>query len=285
MKTIGATPDQYEGGDYKKWKRYCKQMESQFTQNNVDHMAQFPDLVKVAYAGTYLKSGSNADKLWDAETDSHPDKQYTWIEFKAFLKSDTERATTLQQDLLRKYRKHKQGHNQSVKDYNAERVSMLAELEPEFRPTEAVELNDFRDGLRLELRCMLLKEKEIPTKTELLERLKRMEDAQALEKELKGSKKRKTSSDTDSSESEDEKPKTAKSKGKKAKDTNKANPNHEPVKPKNTRMYRWSASEFKEIQDKGNCIGCGKPGHQIGACTDKKDKTIPADQALEQSKN
>ena len=285
MKTIGATPDQYEEEDYKKWKRYCKQMKSQFTQNNVNHMTQFPNLVKIAYADTYLKSDSNANKLWNAETDSHPDKEYTWVEYKAFLKSDTERATTLQQNLLRKYRKHKQDSNQSVKNYNAERISMLAELEPEFRSTNAVKLNDFRDGLRLKLRCMLLKKPEIPTKTELLDRLKRMKDCQILEKELKNSKKRKTSSDTDSSESEDEKFKTAKTKSKKTKNTNKTNPNHEPIKPKNTRMYRWPAAKFKKIQTKSNCIECDEPGHQIEICTDKKEKTIPADQALEQSKN
>ena len=52
-------------------------MKSQFTQNNVDHMTQFPDLIKIAYASTYLKSQSNADKLWNAETDAHPGKTYT----------------------------------------------------------------------------------------------------------------------------------------------------------------------------------------------------------------
>ena len=115
---------------------------------------------------------------------------------------------------------------------------MLAELKPEFRPTAAVKLNDFRDELRLELRCMLLREKEIPTKIELLDRLKRMKDNQVLKKELKDSKKRKPSSDTDNSSSENEKPKTPKAKGKKTKNTNKTNPNHEPVKTKTTKMYR-----------------------------------------------
>ena len=38
MKIINATSDQYEEKDYKKWKKYCKQMKSQFTQNNVNHM-------------------------------------------------------------------------------------------------------------------------------------------------------------------------------------------------------------------------------------------------------
>ena len=285
MKTIETTPNQYEEENYKKWKRYCKQMKSQFTQNNVNHMTQFPDLVKIAYADTYLKSDSNANKLWDAETDFHSDKQYIWIEFKIFLKSDIERAITLQQNLLRKYRKHKQSHNQSIKNYNAERISMFAELKFEFRLTKAVKLNDFRDELRLELRCMLLKKKKISTKTKLLERLKRMKDAQILKKELKNFKKRKTSFDTDSSESENEKFKTAKSKGKKIKDTNKINPNHESIKSKNTRMYRWSASEFKKIQNKSNCIDCDKSDHQIEICTDKKNKIILADQVLEQSKN
>ena len=285
MKTINATSDQYEEENYKKWKRYCKQMESQFTQNNVNHMTQFSNWIKIVYVNTYLKSQSNANKLWNAEIDAHPGKQYTWNEFKIFLKNDIERAITLQQNLLRKYRKHKQDHTQSIKDYNAERISMFAELKLEFRLTNSVKLNDFRDELRLELRCMLLKKKKIFTKTKLFERLKRIKDAQILKKKLKNFKKRKISSDTDSSESENEKFKNTKFKSKKIKDTNKINSNHESVKSKNTRMYRWFAREFKKIQNKNNCIECDKSNHQIEICTDKKKKIIFANQILEQSKN
>ena len=285
MKIIDATSDQYEEKDYKKWKRYCKQMKSQFTQNNVNHMIQFSNLVKIAYVDTYLKSDNNANKLWDAEIDFHSDKEYIWVEYKVFLKSDTERAITLQQNLLRKYRKHKQDSNQSVKNYNVERISMLAELEFEFRSTNVVKLNDFRDELRLKLRCMLLKKSKILTKIELLDRLKRMKDCQILEKKLKSFKKRKISFDTDSFESENEKFKTAKTKSKKIKNTNKINSNHESVKPKNIRMYRWFAVKFKKIQIKNNCIECDESDHQIEICTDKKEKIIFADQILEQSKN
>ena len=38
MKIINATFDQYENENYKKWKKFCKQMKNQFTQNNVNHM-------------------------------------------------------------------------------------------------------------------------------------------------------------------------------------------------------------------------------------------------------
>ena len=112
MNIINATSDQYEEKDYKKWKRYCKQMKSQFTQNNVNHMTQFSNFVKITYVDTYLKSDSNANKLWDAEIDFHSNKEYIWVEYKIFLKSDIERVITLQQNLLRKYRKHKQKENQ-----------------------------------------------------------------------------------------------------------------------------------------------------------------------------
>ena len=98
------------------------------------------------------------------------------------MKSDIERAITLQQNFLRKYRKHKQNFNQSVKNYNAERINMFVELKFEFKFTKIVKLNDFRDELRLELRCLFLKEKKILMKTELLDRLKRMKDDQILKK-------------------------------------------------------------------------------------------------------
>ena len=285
MKIIDATSDQYEEKNYKKWKRYCKQMKNQFTQNNVNHMTQFSNLIKIAYVNTYLKFQSNANKLWNAEIDAHSNKTYIWNEFKTFLKSDIERAITLQQNLLRKYRKHKQDFNQSVKNYNVERVSMLAELELEFRLTDVVKLNDFRDELRLKLRCLLLKEKEILMKIELLDRLKRMKDDQALKKKLKNFKKRKIFFDTDSFESENEKFKIAKTKNKKIKNTNKINSNHESIKFKNIRMYRWFAIKFKKIQIKSNCIECDESNHQIEICTDLKEKIIFVDQTFEQSKN
>ena len=98
------------------------------------------------------------------------------------MKNDIERAITLQQNFLRAYRKHKQSFNQFVKDYNAKRINMLAELKFEFKLTVVVKFNDFRDELRLELRCMLLKKKKILTKIELFDRLKRMKDNQILKK-------------------------------------------------------------------------------------------------------
>ena len=38
MKIIETTSNQYEKKNYKKWKKYCKQMKNQFTQNNVNHI-------------------------------------------------------------------------------------------------------------------------------------------------------------------------------------------------------------------------------------------------------
>ena len=285
MKIINATSDQYEDENYKKWKRYCKQMKSQFTQNNVNYMIQFLNLVKITYVDIYLKSNNNANKLWDAKIDSHSNKKYIWIEYKVFLKSDIERAITLQQNLLRKYRKHRQNLNQSVKNYNVERINMLVELKFEFKFTNVVNLNDFRDELRLKLRCMLLKKSKILTKIELFDRLKRMKDCQILEKKLKNFKKRKISFDTDSFESENKKFKIAKTKNKKIKNTNKINSNHESIKSKNIKMYCWFAIKFKKIQIKNNCIECDESNHQIEICIDKKEKIIFADQTLEQSKN
>ena len=285
MKIINATFDQYEEKDYKKWKNYCKQMKSQFTQNNVNHMTQFSNLVKITYVDIYLKLNSNANRLWNAKIDFHSNEKYIWVEYKVFLKSDIERAITLQQNLLRKYRKHKQNSNQFVKNYNVERINMFVELEFEFKFTNVVKLNDFRDELRLKFRCMLLKKSKILTKIELFDRLKRMKNCQILEKKLKNFKKRKISFDTDSFESENEKFKTAKTKNKKIKNINKINSNHESIKSKNTKMYRWFAIKFKKIQIKNNCIECDESNHQIEICTDKKEKIILVDQILEQSKN
>ena len=182
MKIINATFDQYENENYKKWKKYCKQMKNQFTQNNVNHMIQFSNLIKIVYVNIYLKSQNNANKLWNAKIDVHSNKTYIWNEFKIFLKNDIERAITLQQNFLKKYRKHKQNFNQFVKSYNVERISMFAELKLEFRLTEIVKFNDFRDELRLKLRCLLLRKKKILMKIELLDRLKRMKNDQVLKK-------------------------------------------------------------------------------------------------------
>ena len=285
MKIIDATFDQYEEENYKKWKKYCKQMKSQFTQNNVNHMIQFSNLIKIAYVNIYLKFQNNANKLWNAKIDAHSNKTYIWNEFKTFLKSDIERAITLQQNFLRAYRKHKQNSNQFVKNYNAKRINMFVELKFEFKFTIVVKFNDFRDELHRKFRCMLLRKKKILTKIELLDRLKRMKDNQVLKKKFKSFKKRKFFFDTDNSSSEDEKLKISKAKSKKIKNINKINSNHESIKTKTTKMYRWFAHEFKKIQIKNNCIECDKSDHQIEICTNLKKKIIFVDQILEQSKN
>ena len=154
------------------------------------------------------------------------------------LKNDIERAITLQQNFLKKYRKHKQNFNQFVKNYNVKRISMFVELKFEFRFTDVVKLNDFRDELRLKLRCLLFNKKKIFMKIELLDRFKRMKDDQTLKKKLKSFKKRKISFDIDNFENENKKFKIAKTKNKKIKNTNKINSNHESIKFKNTKMYR-----------------------------------------------
>ena len=115
---------------------------------------------------------------------------------------------------------------------------MFIELKFEFKFTNVVKLNDFRDELRLKFRCMLLKKSKIFTKIELLDRLKRMKDCQILKKKLKSFKKRKIFFDTDNFESENEKFKIAKTKNKKIKNINKINSNHESIKSKNIKMYR-----------------------------------------------
>ena len=68
-----------------------------------------------------------------------------------------------------------------------------------------------------------------------------------MKKEFKNFKKRKISFDIDNSSSENEKFKTSKSKNKKIKNINKINSNHESIKTKMIKIYRWFAHEFKEI--------------------------------------
>ena len=68
------------------------------------------------------------------------------------MKNDIERAITLQQNFFKKYRKHKQNFNQFVKNYNVERINMFVELKFEFKFTNVVKFNDFRDELRLKFR-------------------------------------------------------------------------------------------------------------------------------------
>ena len=115
---------------------------------------------------------------------------------------------------------------------------MHVELKLEFKFTNVVKLNDFRDELRLKLRCMLFKKSKIFTKIELLDRLKRMKDCQILKKKFKNFLKRKTSFDIDNFELENEKFKIAKTKSKKIKNIHKINLNYESIKFKNIKMYR-----------------------------------------------
>ena len=74
-----------------------------------------------------------------------------------------------------------------------------------------------------------------------------MKNNQILKKKFKNFKKRKLSFDIDNSSNENEKFKISKSKNKKIKNINKINSNHESIKTKITKMYRWFAHEFKKI--------------------------------------
>ena len=151
----------------------------------MNHMIQFSNQIIIVYVETYFKSNNNTNKLWDAKVDVYSNKQHIWNEFKIFLKNDIERTITLQQNFFKAYRKNKQNINQFVKNYNAKRINMFVELKFEFKFTIVVKFNDFRDELHRKLRCMLLKEKKIFTKIELLDRLKRMKNNQILKKKLK----------------------------------------------------------------------------------------------------
>ena len=103
-------------------------------------------------------------------------------------------------------------------------------------------------------------------------------------KKFKSFKKRKISFDIDNFEKENSKFKIAKTKSKKIKNINKINSNHESIKFKNIKIYRWFAIKFKKIQIKNNCIECDESNHQIEICTKKKEKIIFVDQIFEQSK-
>ena len=107
---------------------------------------------------------------------------------------------------------------------------MFVELKFEFKFTIVVKFNDFRDELHREFRCMFFKEKEIFTKIELFDRLKRMKNNQILKKKFKNFKKRKFFFDIDNSLSENEKLKISKSKNQKIKNINKINSNQKSIK-------------------------------------------------------
>ena len=70
---------------------------------------------------------------------------------------------------------------------------MFVELKFEFKFTNVVKFNDFRDELRLKFRCLLFKKNFM--KFELFDRFKRMKNDQTLKKKFKNFKKRKISFD------------------------------------------------------------------------------------------
>ena len=87
MKIINITFDQYKEKNYKKWKKYCKQMKNQFTQNNVNYIIQFSNLIKIVYVNIYFKFQNNAHKLWNAKINIYSNKIYIWTNLKLFWKT------------------------------------------------------------------------------------------------------------------------------------------------------------------------------------------------------
>lgn len=301
IKTIGQAPALYTGESYAEWISHTRAMESQFKANQCDRFADDPDSAKLVYAETFLKRGTTIHMLWEADVTARPDEERTWIGYKDFLKVNVQGASTRVEDTYDKYLDYKQTNKQSVMNYDANRIALMAQLTPELKPNSHEELQNFIRGLLPKHRRFLARERDMHTKIEVLNRLKKIEDAdyqdsqhnkqEATETNTNsGSNKRKRDDDnpTNGGEQSNKKGKpnnngngNSNGSGGGGKKPKSDNPNRDPVKP---RLYRWTRAESAAIKESGRCFGCGKDGHDINACTNKKKCTVPAEPLPEAEK-
>ena len=286
IKSYGKTPSEYSGGTWQDWDQYVTEMESQFKQNNVDNVSEEPvrSQRKVAYAETFLRKSPQTN--WKNKLTELRGKELSWQEYKDFLLSQVERFEQFQEDMQVKYRKLKQGETEKVKKY-AERVDViLGRLEVSRRTGPAGELQDFLHGLRTDHQVELYKHPSYTNRKDLIDAVTRLETAEYIKKKEdkpkdKDKSKRGRDDGNDDSKPDSKKPKPE-SKDKEKKKDDKG------VKDLTERLYRWGHEEYARHVKEGNCLGCGKKGHGIKDCTEKKKPTKTKKEAFkdpEESKN
>ncbi|KAG6986622.1 structure-specific endonuclease subunit SLX1 [Physcia stellaris] len=193
IKVLGNKPGLFAGDSYKEWTQYIWEMENQFDMNQVDDSAKNPDKVKLSFAVTFLKRGSSAQLLWNAKAKNNPGKEYTWKKYVDFLKENTQKASTRKEDNFQKYKDYTQRANQSVRNYDAHRIALVADLHPTMKPSPAIELQDFILNLTQDNQDFLAEQGIEDNKEEILKRLKCRENNERKKQRSAGKNKPKNS--------------------------------------------------------------------------------------------
>ena len=288
IKTRGKAPLEYTGGTWYDWDQYINEMESQFTQNQVDAVSKEPirSRRKIAYAETFLQKWPRA--VWkNRQRGLSANDQTTWDEYKQFLLTHVDGYEYIQEDMQKEYKNMKQLHTEKVKKYVERFDLVLSRLDKSRRRGDAGELQDFLKGLRIEYQIELLKHQPCTTRQELIETVMRLESAEHRPKksdkddnETKGFKRTSNNSDDSKSIKSSKKPKgdhvgkkdtdkKDKKKGRNVKTTDLTN-----------QLWRRTFKEHAHSVAAGSCLGCGKPGHAVKDCTNKQEVTRTREEAF-----
>ena len=177
VKIIEQTFALYIEEFYVEWMFYTRIMKSQFKINQCDHFAIDLNDVKLVYVEIFLKREITIHMLWEIDVTARSDEERIWVEYKNFLKINVQRVFIRVENIYDKYLNYKQINKQFVMNYDVNRIALMIQLTSKLKFNSHKKLQNFIRDLLSKHRRFLARERDMHTKIEIFNRLKKIEDA------------------------------------------------------------------------------------------------------------
>ena len=278
IKVMNDKSDLFSKDNYKKWTQYVWKMKNQFDMNQANEYVDNSDKVKLSFVVIFLKREFSVQLLWNAKARNNSNKKYTWKKYVDFLKKNTQRVFTKKENNFQKYKDYTQRVNQSIKNYDAHRIVLVANLHSIMKLSSAIELQNFILNLTQDNQNFLAEQNIENNKKKILKRLKYREDNERKKQRNTNknkskndyNKRKKNEKDFDEEKNNNRSRFNKNRKKKSDKKLKTDNSNQKSVKSK--RLWRWIKNEFKNIVDNNKCKDCEKSNCTFKNCKNKKSK-------------
>ena len=298
IKTIEQTFAFYIEKFYVEWIFHIRIIKSQFKINQCDRFANDSNNVKFVYVEIFLKREITIHMLWKIDVIAKSNEKRIWIEYKNFLKINVQRIFIKVENIYDKYLNYKQINKQSVMNYDVNRIVFMIQFTSKLKLNSHEKFQNFIKELLSKHRRFLARKRDMHTKIEIFNRLKKIENVDYQNSQHNKQKvieininndfnKRKKNDDNFINEKKqfNKKNKLNNNDNENSNDNEKNdkkfkfdNFNKNSIKFK---LYRWIKIEFAVIKKSEKCFECDKNDHDINVCINKKKYIVFAKFLLE----
>ena len=298
VKTIEQTSALYIEEFYVEWMFYTRIMKSQFKINQCNRFAIDSNDVKLVYVEIFLKREFTIHMLWKIDVIAKSNKKRIWVEYKNFLKINVQKVFIKVENIYDKYLNYKQINKQFVMNYDVNRIALMIQFTSKLKFNSHKKLQNFIKDLLSKHRRFLVKERDMHTKIEILNRLKKIEDAdyqknqhnkqKIIETNINDDFNKRKKDDKNLINEEDQFNKKNKININDNENSNDNEENDKKLKFDNLnrnsikfRLYCWIRIEFVVIKNSEKYFECDKNEHDIDVCINKKKCIVFAKSLLE----